>query len=133
MKKRTAALGMLLLPLYILTACGVVFPGRRIVLPEAGAISKVTISGEGAAVENTDAGYIAELLEKMAGARDTGRASLHDRPLAKEYLRLDFTFRQGGSSTLFLYRKGNKALLEQPYQGSYRTDAARLDFLWKGA
>ena len=26
MKKRTAALGMLLLPLYILTACGVVFP-----------------------------------------------------------------------------------------------------------
>ena len=133
MKKRTAALGMLLLPLYILTACGVVFPGRRIVLPEAGASSKVTISGEGAAVENTDAGYIAELLEKMAGARDTGRASLHDRPLAKEYLRLDFTFRQGGSSTLFLYREGNKTLLEQPYQGIYRTDAAILDFLWKGA
>ena len=133
MRKRIAALGMALLSVCLLAACGTAFPGKRIVLPEAGAISKVTVSGEGAAVENTDAGYIAELLEKMAGARDTGRASIHDRPLAKEYLRLDFTFRQGGSSTLFLYREGDRALLEQPYQGIYRTDAALLDFLWKGA
>ena len=133
MRKRIAALGMALLSVCLLAACGTAFPGKRIVLPEAGAISKVTVSGEGAAVENTDAGYIAELLEKMAGARDTGRASIHDRPLAKEYLRLDFTFRPGGSSTLFLYREGDRAILEQAYQGIYRTDAALLDFLWKGA
>lgn len=128
MRRRIAALGLALLSVCILASCGTVFPGKRIVLPEAGAVSKVTVSREGTAVENTDPAYIAALLEKMGGARDTGRASIHDRPLSAEYLRLDFTFRKGGSSTLFLYREGDKTLLEQPYQGIYRTDAALLDF-----
>lgn len=131
MRKQIAALGLALLPVYLLAACGAVLPGKRIVLPEAGAVSKVTVSREADAVENTDPAYIAALLEKMGGARDTGRASVHDRPLAEEYLRLDFDFRRGGSSTLFLYREGDTALLEQPYQGIYKTDAAQLEFLWE--
>lgn len=131
MRKRIAALWLVLMPVCLLAACGTVFPGKQIVLPNAEAVSKVTISGEGREVENTDTAYIAALLEKMGGARDTGRTSIHDMPLAEEYLRLDFDFWRGGSSTLFLYREGDKALLEQPYQGIYKTDAALLEFLWK--
>ena len=111
----------------LLAACGAV--RNRIVLPDAGDVEKVTVTGGGISLAVEDAGEIAELLQRMGRARDTGGMSIHDRPLAEDVLQIDFEFLQGGTSVAFLYQEREKTLLEQPYQGIYRVDAELLDDL----
>ena len=44
-------------------------------------------------------------------------------------VRVDFGFRSGGESRVFLYRRGGAWLLEQPFQGVWQVDASVWDFL----
>ena len=44
-------------------------------------------------------------------------------------MRVDFGFRSGGESRVFLYRRGGAWLLEQPFQGVWQVDASVWDFL----
>ena len=111
----------------LLAACGAV--RNRIVLPDAGDVEKVTVTGGGISLAVEDAGEITELLQRMGRVRDTGGMSIHDRPLAEDVLQIDFEFSQGGTSVVFLYQERGKTLLEQPYQGIYRVDTEVLDDL----
>lgn len=131
MKRRTVVLCICLVSVCLLASCGGVLAGRRIVLPEAGDVRKITVNGGMTVRETEDAGDIAELLQKMGLALNTGDISIHDRPLANDVLQIDFEFRQGGTSTVFLYHERGEVLLEQPYEGIYRADAGSLDFLWE--
>lgn len=129
MGKRMAVWCIAFAAVFLLASCGTA--GKRIMLPEARAVKRVTVSG-GAAVRETDnEGDIAQLIRKMGLARGTGKRSIQDRPLANDVLQVNFEFRHGGVSTLFLYREGEKVLLEQPYQGIYQTDRDILNFLWE--
>lgn len=52
--------------------------------------------------------------------RTTKKESIQDAPENVENtIKIDFNFIEGGSSTLFVYKKNNKYYVEQPYNGKY--------------
>ena len=110
--------------LFLLTACGALAAGE-LVLPDPEDLESVTITA-GELEWTTDGGdFIARLVEllKESAKGDAGRASVQDAPEG-DSVRIDFGFRRGGKSTLFLCREGEGLLLEQPYQGIYLMDGA---------
>lgn len=119
-----------LLAVGLLVGCGGV--RRDIALPEAEEVSRVTVTWEIGAVSSGDGAYIARLLEAMGGARNTGQASIHDAPIpdANAWLaRIDFAFKGGGESRVFLYPRRGRLYLEQPYQGIYEADGALAELV----
>lgn len=112
----------------LLTACGAM--SQDIVLPDPEDVARVTITGESVPVSSGNEAFISRLLQTMGTAKSTGKASVQDVPSGGAWLtRIDFTFKEGGSSTVFLYAKGGKLLLEQPYQGIYETDGSLRELL----
>ena len=69
----------------------------------------------------------------MCGARTLaeleGCAGYEAAPEEAWSVRVDFGFRSGGESRVFLYRRGGAWLLEQPFQGVWQVDASVWDFL----
>ena len=62
---------------------------------------------------------------KQSVVWNTGRASVQDVPDKGDGLvRIEFCFKHGGSSVLFLYQEGGRLFLEQPYQGIYEMDGS---------
>ena len=119
-----------LLPVLLLAGCGRLANGGALVLPDPEDVSGVTVSWENRAVSNEDRDYIVRLLDAMKTAKNTGDASVQDVPEGGAWLaRLDFVHRRAGTSTVFLYPKGGKLLLEQPYQGIYEADGALADLV----
>lgn len=56
----------------------------------------------------------------LGEARSTREESVQDYPVnAEEIMQIDFVFKEAGTSTIFIYRKGNKFYIEQPYNGIY--------------
>lgn len=111
---------------FLLTACGAL-AAEELVLPEAGNLKDVTITASGLELTVDRESFIAELLQLLERSvkENSGRASVQDVPDAGAGLvRIDFGFRKGGASTVFLYREGEALLLEQPYQGIYELDGA---------
>ncbi len=115
MKKFAVCVVMTLL----LTACG-----SKIVLPDPEDICQVTVSGGGMQTVIDDEVRITELLQEMGKAHAAGNVSIEDRPA----LQIDFTFRQGGVGTLFLYQEHDRVILERPFQKIYETSKTLLDY-----
>jgi len=120
MKKRM--MGWILLAAFLLTGCGTLASGGAPVLPDAGDVERVTMTDGKTEVISRDAAFIARLLQTLGQAVWTGEATVQDDPGGAWTLRLDFGFRSGGESRLFLYRRGGVLLLEQPGQGVWRAD-----------
>lgn len=116
----------------LLTACGALAEAQPPVLPEAADLDRVAIAFGGLELTAADRGFIAQLLESLGQSvqENTGTASIRDVPEGKPGLvRIDFGFRSGGINTVFLYREGERLLLEQPYQGVWELDRALEDRL----
>lgn len=122
MKKMLSVFCTIVILICLLTSCGTVLPGKRIVLPEAGDISQVTIVSNMSSTTTEDRDNIAELLQRLGAARGTGCVSIQDSLETDGVVQVEFAFRRGGVSTVFLYQEGRKLLVEQPYQGIYETD-----------
>ena len=76
-------------------------------------------------VTSRDSALIARLLRTLEQAVPAGEAV----PEGAWSVRVDFGFRSGGESRVFLYRRGGAWLLEQPFQGVWQVDASVWDFL----
>ena len=111
---RRAAL-FVLMALLLLTACGRLERGP-IVLPDPADVARVVLTDGRTEVTSRDSALIARLLRTLEQA---GAWSV----------RVDFGFRSGGESRVFLYRRGGAWLLEQPFQGVWQVDASVWDFL----
>lgn len=108
----------------VLAAC-VALPGGKMALPEAKDLNGVSITASELELTINDEGAVVELLDllRQSVKQDAGRASVRDIPNKDAGLvRMDFSFTEGGTSTLFLYREGEKLFLEQPHQGIYEMD-----------
>lgn len=68
----------------------------------------------------TDARQIRDILSAMAGAKKTHRHSVNDNPSERNYLTIKLMLKDG-SRTLYLYSRGRRWYLEEPYAGIYRT------------
>ena len=98
--------------------------GGDIILPQAEKIESVHLSGSELDL-TTDGDFIGQLLHDLSQAKNTGRASIQDVPdQGAGLVRIDLNFREGGTSTLFLYRDDGGLMVEQPYQGTYEMDEA---------
>ena len=117
-------LAVCLLTALLFTACS-----AGIVLPDAEDVCRITVTGNGVQTEIEDESTIRELLRELRRAKDTGSDSMRDRPAEEGILQVDFTFRQGGTGTLFLREESDRVILEQPFQRIYETGKNVLDFL----
>ena len=98
--------------------------GGDIILPQAEKIKSVRLTGNELDL-TTDGDFIGQLLLSLSQAKNTGRASIQDVPeRGAGLVRIDLNFREGGTSTLFLYRDDGGLMVEQPYQGIYEMDEA---------
>ena len=68
----------------------------------------------------------------MEGARPTCRASIHDAPAVPGAIRVEFLFKSGGSSRVFVYTERGRVWLEQPYQSVCEADEKLLALLGEG-
>lgn len=98
------------------------FSGGDIVLPAAEELEAVHLTGSDLDFDVKDNAFIAQMVQRLSQAKNTGKASVQDTPgQGGGVVRIDFAFRQGGAGTVFLYRDGD-LLVEQPYHGIYRLD-----------
>ena len=127
MKQRMTAIAWAVVMFLVLTACGFM-AAEALVLPSPEDLKEVTVTASELELTAHSGDWIAQLLEALEqGVREkTGRASVADTPAGKGagLMRLDFGFKNGGTSTLFLYREDGRLFLEQPYQGIYEMDAS---------
>ena len=110
--------------LLLVTACGVLSSGK-VVLPDPENLARITVTADELNLTVTNDTAIAQVLEllKQSVRRDTRRPSVQDIPEKKDgQVRIDFGFKAGGASTVFLYWEEGRLFLEQPYQGIYEMD-----------
>lgn len=96
-------------------------------LPEASNIKSIVIEKNNGKVDDgkkeiKDAEEIQKILNTLIGkGRKTKEESIQDTPVnAKDIIKVDFNHVEGGTSTIFLYRKMPQLYLEQPYNGIYQ-------------
>ena len=110
--------------LLLLTACGQ--PARGpIVLPDPADVARVVLTDGRTEVATRDGALIARLLRTLEQAVPFGG----DSPEGAWSVRVDFSFRSGGESRVFLYRRGGAWLLEQPLQGVWRVGGSVWELL----
>ncbi len=124
---RRAAVCLLLC---LLTGCRAL--AAPVVLPDPADVVGVTVSaGEGRAVRRSG-DYAAVLIRAMEGARPTCRASIPDAPAVPGAIRVEFLFKSGGSSRVFVYTEQGRVWLEQPYQSVCEADEKLMALLGEG-
>lgn len=104
--------------LLLLTACGGLVRSGDLVLPDPADVARVVLTDGRTEVTSRDGALIARLLRTLERAVPVGE----DSPEEAWSVRIDFGFRSGGESRVFLYRRGGAWLLEQPFQGVWEVD-----------
>lgn len=104
---------------------GYYFQERRtyeLKFPEAENLKSIAFEQDGKTGEVGKEGEIQLILEALKGTenRITKQESIQDAPTnAENIIKIDFCFKEGGASTIFVYQKKNKYYIEQPYNGIY--------------
>lgn len=96
-------------------------------LPELEAIKSIVISKNAgqkdeAKKEITDSETMQTILKTLNGTgRKSKEESIQDIPVnGKDVIKIDFNHVEGGTSTVYVYRKMPNFYMEQPYNGIYR-------------
>lgn len=115
--KRIAAIAAVLC--LLLSACA----GRNtytLTLPQAEALTAITLERDGARCTLDRQEDMAALLQRLEG-RTTRQESIQDAPVgAEELVTIELEHRNpSGQSVLFVYKKKGGYCLEQPYNGIY--------------
>ncbi len=78
-----------------------------------------------------DQSEIKELLSILnSNGRETNEESVQDYPVNVENeIKIEFNFKEGGTSTIFVYIKKGKYYLEQPYNGIYSISKDEYNYL----
>lgn len=96
----------------------------ELTLPEQEKLVRITIESGEKQTEITDEGEIEEVIYVLSGGgkgRTTNDESINDAPVNADVLiMVNFYFKEQGASTLFVYQRGGRYYIEQPYDGVYR-------------
>ncbi|WP_394961834.1 DUF5301 domain-containing protein [Candidatus Allofournierella merdavium] len=95
-------------------------------LPDAHEVSEVRLEYEGESAVRTGPGWIGLLLEDMATAAPTRKATVQDVPDKADMASVHFVLEDGSEQTIFVYPEKGKWYIERPYQGVYETN----ELLW---
>lgn len=91
-------------------------------LPAAHDVTEVRLEYEGESVVRTGPGWIEMLLEDLAAAEPTRKATVQDVPDKEDMASVHFVLEDGSEQTVFVYPEKNKWYIERPYEGVYETD-----------
>lgn len=93
-------------------------------LPAPEKLASISVKKEGRQTEIVDSEIIEDIIYVLSGSgngRRTKEESISDAPQgAEELFLVDFHFAEQGTSTLFVYKKGGRYYMEQPYNGIYQ-------------
>ena len=96
----------------------------ELTLPEQEKLKQITLESGEKRAEITDLEEIKEVIYVLSGGdkgRTTNEESINDAPVNADVLiMVNFYFKEQGVSTLFVYQRGGRYYIEQPYDGVYR-------------
>lgn len=102
-------------------------------LPIVDDISNITLEQNENNIVISDFEEIKDIIDVLNGVkRVTKQESIQDAPVnADNEIKIDFEFKEGGTSTIFVYEKSNKYYIEQAYNGIYRISADEYNSIEK--
>lgn len=114
---------VLIVSVFILLAVSVFWLRNRYVyelaLPKQEEVSQIVFKdADRQCIVQGDKGEVYQILQ--GEPRSTRKESVQDYPVNAEHVfQMDFVEKEGGTSTVFVYQKGRKYYMEQPYNGVY--------------
>ena len=85
--------------------------------------------------EITDNEEIKDIIYVLSGSgkgRTTKEESIQDYPVnAENIIKIEFDFKEGGQSLLYVYKKSEKMYIEVPYNGIYRINGDEYNSMEK--
>ena len=96
--------------LCLLTGCRAL--AAPIVLPDPEEIVRVAVTDGEREASHEGNTYAAALIQAMERAHPTRQASIHDAPAVPGAIQVDFVFKGGGSSRVFVYNEHGQIWLE---------------------
>lgn len=99
-------------------------------LPAQEKLAGISVEGETGQADITDGEEMKDLIYVLGGSdsRNTKEESISDVPVnAERLLRVDFHFAEEGTSTLFVFKRGGRYYIEQPYNGIYKISGHEFD------
>lgn len=106
-----------------LTGCGSK-KEYTLTLPKEENIESVFFEKDNNRKEVKDTEEIKDIIYVLSGSgkgRTTKEESIQDYPVnAENIIKIEFDFKEGGQSLLYVYKKSEKMYIEVPYNGIYR-------------
>lgn len=102
-------------------------------LPASDSLSSIRLEQNRKDVEIKESETIKDIVYVINGVkRTTSKQSIQDSPVNVENkIKVDFNFKEEGTSTIFVYEKNEKYYIEQPYNGIYRISADEYNSIEK--
>ncbi|WP_419503260.1 DUF5301 domain-containing protein [Candidatus Allofournierella excrementavium] len=111
---------ILLAAMLLFSACAL--KAGPLTLPDADDVTEVRLEYGGESVVRAGPGWIGMLLEDLAAAQPTRKATVQDVPDKEDMAAVHFVLEDGSEQTLFVYPEKDKWYIERPYEGVYETD-----------
>lgn len=102
-------------------------------LPVSEDLSSIILKQNEKEIEIKDSEKIKDILNVLNGVkRTTSKQSIQDSPVNVENeIKVDFNFKEKGTSTVFVYKRNDKYYIEQPYNGIYRISSDEYNSIEK--
>ena len=117
-----------------LTGCG----GKKkyeLSIPKEENIESILFEKNDNKKEITDTEEIKDIIYVLSGSgkgRTTKEESIQDYPVnAENIIKIEFDFKEGGQSLLYVYKKSEKMYIEVPYNGIYRINGDEYNSMEK--
>lgn len=127
MEKQRKFFMVLVIILFLLMMAGIVyhFMNKRtykLNLPQLENVKSISLEQNANGNVISDKEGMKDIINILNGKeRTTKQESIQDAPINTNHkIKIDFNFKETGTSTLFIYEKNNKYYMEQPYNGIYK-------------
>lgn len=124
MKKKNIIIGIALVLILILVLLYYFIVGRtyNLDLPKSAEVTGISFDKSNDGVFITARADMDKILDTLYDVkRETKTKSVQDSPVnVKELIQVDFYLNGGKISSIYVYKKGNKYYIEQPYNGIYK-------------
>ena len=89
-------------------------------LPAINNLCEIVLKKEDKNININDEATMENIITNLKKVEKTKMSSVSDRPVnAKEIIEIEFKYRDGGSSIVYIYQRDDKYYLEQAYNGIY--------------
>ena len=104
-------------------------------IPKEESVDSISFEKKDNKKEITDNEEIKDIIYVLSGSgkgRTTKEESIQDYPVnAENIIKIEFDFKEGGQSLLYVYKKSEKMYIEVPYNGIYRINGDEYNSMEK--